>query len=45
MSFVFEIVENVMEKEENAGNQHSFHFPCCFQKKPASESQKLWLVW
>ena len=32
ISFIFEIVENIVEKGESAGYQHFLLFPKCFQK-------------
>ena len=32
MKYVFERVENIVGKGENAGYQHFLHFPLCFQK-------------
>ena len=32
MIFVFDGVENIVRKGENAGYQHFLHFPQCFQK-------------
>ena len=32
MSIVSERIENIVEKEENAGYQHFLLFPQCFQK-------------
>ena len=32
MIFVFDRIENIVAKGENAGNQHFLFFPQCFQK-------------
>ena len=32
MIFVFDWIENIVGKRENAGNQHFLLFPQCFQK-------------
>ena len=31
VEFLYELVENVVGKGENPGNQHVLHFPQCFQ--------------
>ena len=38
-------VENIMEKGENAGNQHFLLFPACFQKISFSASLKVRIGW
>ena len=38
-------VENIVGKEENAGNQHFLLFPQCFQKFSMSGSLKVGIVW
>ena len=38
-------VEKSVEKEENAGNQHFFHFPQCFPKPSSLGSLKVGIVW
>ena len=43
MKFVFDIVENYVEKEENAGHQH-FPLPQCFQKTSTSGVRKLRII-
>ena len=42
---VFDRVENIVEKEENAGNQHFILFPKCFEKPYHSGSLKVSIVW
>ena len=39
--FVFDIVENIVGKGENAGHQHFLLFPRCFQKPSFSGSLKV----
>ena len=41
---IFERVENIVGKGENAGNQHFFLFPPCFQK-PFSGLSNFGKVW
>ena len=43
--FVFDRIENVAEKGENAGYQHFLLFPQCFQKVTFSGSLKAGNVW
>ena len=43
--FVFEWVENILGKGENAGYQHFLLFPQCFQKGCSSGSLKVGNVW
>ena len=38
-------VENIVEKGENAGNQHFLHFPQCFQEFSFPRWLKLSMVW
>ena len=45
MNFVFDRVENVKGNGENAGYQHFFLFPQCFQKAFYSGSLKIGIVW
>ena len=45
MKFVFRRVENIVGKEENAGNQHSLLFPQCFQKASLLGLSKVRTVW
>ena len=42
--FVLDKVENIMGKEENAGNQHFVLFPQCFQTAFSSGSLKVGIV-
>ena len=42
---LFDQVENIVEKGENAGNQHFLLFPQCFQKASFSGSLKVRTVW
>ena len=44
LKFVFGMVENILGKGENAGNQHFLLFPKCFQK-PSSGSFKVGTMW
>ena len=41
----FGMVENILEKGENAGYQHFLLFSKCFQKPPCSGSLKVGIVW
>ena len=45
MIFVFDKVENILRKRENAGHLHILLFPQCFQKVFVSGLLKLWIVW
>ena len=45
LKFVFERVENIVGKGENAGNQHFLLFPQCFQKASYKGSLKAKVVW
>ena len=45
MGFVFERVENIVGKEENAGYQHFLLFLKCFQKAPYPGLFKVGIVW
>ena len=45
MIYVFDRVENIVEKGENAGYQHFLRFPLCFQKASFLRSLKLGIVW
>ena len=45
LKFVFGRVENIVGKGENAGNQHFFLFPQCFQKLSFVEVFKVGIVW
>ena len=38
-------IENIVEKRENAGYQHFFLFPQCFQKAYFSGPLKVAIVW
>ena len=42
---VFDRVENIVGKGENAGNQHFLLFYPCFQKCLSSGSLKVGIVW
>ena len=42
---VFDRVENIVGKGENAGNQHFLLFPQCFQKIFSSGLLKVGIVW
>ena len=42
---VFYRIENIVGKEENAGNQHFLLFPQCFQKAVSSSASKVIIVW
>ena len=44
-TFVFDRVENTVEKEENVGYQQFLLFPRCFQRTFYSGSLKAWIVW
>ena len=44
MIHVFDIVENIMGKGENADYQHFLLFPRCFQKASFSRSLKVGIV-
>ena len=43
--FVFERVENIVGKGENAGYQHFLLFPQCCQKRSLLGSLKVGIVW
>ena len=45
MGFVFERVENIVGKGDNAGYQHCLLFLQCFQKTSYSGSLKVGIVW
>ena len=45
MVFVFNHVENIVRKGENAGYQHFLLFPQSFQKACFSGSLKVGIVW
>ena len=45
MIFVFDRVENIARKGENAGYQHFLLFPQCLQKAFYSGSLKVGIVW
>ena len=45
MISVFDRVENIVRKGENAGYQHFLLFPQCFQKVFFSGSLKVGIVW
>ena len=38
LKFVLDMVENIVEKGENAGYQHFLFFPRCFRKDSFSRS-------
>ena len=42
---VSEKEERIVEKGENASDQHYLFFPKCFQKFFFSGSLKVWIVW
>ena len=42
---VFDSVQNIEGKGENAGNQHFLLFPQCFQKASFSDTSKGVIVW
>ena len=45
MIYVFDGIENIAGKRENAGYQHFLLFPQCFQKAHHSGSLKVRTVW
>ena len=45
MISVFDRVENIVGKGENAGNQHFLLFPQCFQKASFLGSLEVGIVW
>ena len=45
MISVFDRVENILEKGENAGHHHFLLNPVCVQKPPALRSLKAWVLW
>ena len=45
MISVFDRVENIVRKGENACYQHFLLFQQCFQKAFSSQSLKVWIVW
>ena len=45
LKFVSKMIENILGKGENAGNQHFLLFPKCFQKPPFSTLLKVGIVW
>ena len=45
MTFVFDRVENIVGKRENAGNQHFLLFPRCFHEAFYKGSLKVGIVW
>ena len=45
MISVFDRVENIVEKGENAGNQYFLLFPQCFQKASSLGLLKVGIVW
>ena len=42
---VFNMIENIVGKEENAGYQHFLLVPQCFQKAFSSSASKVVTVW
>ena len=42
---IFHRIENIVGKEENAGNQHFLLFPQCFQNAFSSSASKVVIVW
>ena len=45
MTFVCDTIENIVEKGENAGNQHFPLFPQCLHKVFHTGSLKVGIVW
>ena len=45
MIFVYDRVENILGKGENAGDQHFLLFPQCFQNHYIRELLKLEILW
>ena len=45
MTFIFDIVENIVGKGENGGYQHFLPLPQCFQKASLLGSLKVGIVW
>ena len=45
MTFVFNRVENIVGKGENAGYKHFLLFPQCFQKADLLRVLKLGIMW
>ena len=45
LKFVLGRIENIVGKGENAGYQHFFLFPQCFQKASCTGSLKVVIVW
>ena len=45
MISIFDRVENIVGKKENAGYQHFLHFPQGFQKASFLWSLKVGIVW
>ena len=45
LKFLLEMVENIVQKGENAGYQHFLLFPQCFQKDSYTGSLKIGIVW
>ena len=43
--FVFNRVENIVGKGENAGDQHFLLFPQCFEKASFPDTSKGVIVW
>ena len=43
--FVLGMVENIVQKVENAGYQHFILYPQCFQNASFSGSLKVRIVW
>ena len=43
--FVFDKVENIVGKGENAGYQHFLLFPQCFEKASVPDMLKVVIVW
>ena len=42
---VYDRIENILGKGENAGSQHFLLFPQCFQRLSVSRLLKLEIVW
>ena len=45
LTFALGRIENIVGKGENAGYEHFFLFPKCFQKDSSSGSVKVGIVW
>ena len=45
VTYIFYMIENIVEKGENAGYQHFLLFSQCFQKSSYPRSLKVRIVW